>query len=85
MQSSSTFIRISGPIPEVKKSTLIYDYEYYRILGKVRTKRGIDEQVWFVPNTLEGLRVGATPEKLGYFHSHLSLEGVFPAVKATEI
>ena len=27
MQSSSTFIRISGPIPEVKKSTLINDYE----------------------------------------------------------
>ena len=27
MQSSSTFIRISGPIPEVKKSTLIHDYE----------------------------------------------------------
>ena len=27
MQSSSTFIRISGPIPEVKKSALINDYE----------------------------------------------------------
>ena len=27
MQSSSTFIRISGPILEVKKSLLINDYE----------------------------------------------------------
>ena len=27
MQSSSTFIRLSGLIPEVKKSALINDYE----------------------------------------------------------
>ena len=27
MQSSSTFIAISGPIPEVKKSALINDWE----------------------------------------------------------
>ena len=27
MQSSSTFIRISGPFPEVKKSVLINDWE----------------------------------------------------------
>ena len=27
IQSSSTFIRISGPIPNVKKSTLVNDYE----------------------------------------------------------
>ena len=27
MQSLSTFIRLSGPIPEVKNSALINDYE----------------------------------------------------------
>ena len=27
MQYSSSFIRLSGPIPEVKKSELINDYE----------------------------------------------------------
>ena len=27
MQSSSTFIRLLGPIPEVNKSALINDYE----------------------------------------------------------
>ena len=27
MQSSSTFIKISGPIPEVKKSALISDWD----------------------------------------------------------
>ena len=47
MQSSSTFIRISGPIPEVKKICIDC------ILGRIRAKRGLDEQVRFVSNTVE--------------------------------
>ena len=85
MQSSSTFIRISGPIPEVKKSTLIIDYEkYHCIFGRVRAKRGVGEQLWFVSIHLGGLRVGANHEKFGYFYSHLSLETVLPALKLTQ-
>ena len=34
MQSLSTFIRISGPIPGVKKSALINDYENIAYSGE---------------------------------------------------
>ena len=57
MQSSSTFIRISGFIPEVKKKKKICIdqlFGKYCILGRIRAKRGVDEQVCFVTNTVGG-------------------------------
>ena len=42
MRSSSTFIRISGPIPEVKKSAMINDWENiiaHWELGKVTCRQ----------------------------------------------
>ena len=49
MQSSSTFIRISGPVPEVKSSTLINDYEKYHCMcRRVQAKQRVGEKAWFV-------------------------------------
>ena len=48
----STFIKISGHIPEVKKS---FDQRFgkcYCISGSILAKWGVDEQVWFVPDTV---------------------------------
>ena len=42
MQSSSTFIRISVPIPEVKKSALINDYE--NIIAY--SEEAVQSEVW---------------------------------------
>ena len=53
MQSLSTFIRISGSIPEVKKNRIDQWLWKYCILRKIRAKQGVGEQVWFVPNTVE--------------------------------
>ena len=39
MQSLSTFIRISGAIPEVKNPAFINDYEKYCTLSKTRRWR----------------------------------------------
>ena len=54
MQSSSTFISISGPIQEVKKKA--YDYQwlwkYYCLFRRVQAKWVVGEQVWFLRNTL---------------------------------
>ena len=36
------------------------------------------EQILFVPNTFEGLRVGATPGKVFYFYCPLRWGTVFP-------
>ena len=76
MQSSSTFIRISGPIQKVLKNTLInigkmlYMLGYimlYAILGKIRAKRGVSGQVRFVPNAVEGLGVAQPQENFAVF------------------
>ena len=53
MQSSSTLIRISGPIPE-KKIGLDQWLGKYCILGRNRGKRGVAKEVCFVSNTVEG-------------------------------
>ena len=53
MQSSSTFIRIPGPIPEVKKLSIDQSLgKDFCILGRIRAKRGIGKKVRFVPNTV---------------------------------
>ena len=63
MQSSSTFVRILGPIPEVKKICIDqWLGKYYWILGRIWAKRGVCEQVKVVPNTVGGLGGGRTPE-----------------------
>ena len=50
MQSSSIFIRLSGPIQEVKKSALINEniIAYWEESEK---KQVVSKQVWFIPNT----------------------------------
>ena len=55
MQSSSIFIRIPGPIPEIKKLSLDqWLLKYYCLFRKAQAKRGVGEQVRFVPNTFGG-------------------------------
>ena len=55
MQSSNTFIRLSGPIPVVRSSALINDYEnIIAYWGKIRAKWDVDKQMWFVPNIFGG-------------------------------
>ena len=50
VRSLSTFIRTSGPIPEMQKSALINDWQNLADLAK----QGIGKQVWFVSNTVGG-------------------------------
>ena len=64
MQSSSTFIRISGPIPKVK-TALINDYE--NAFRTVPVKRGVDEQVWFALNIFMGSEDWCHPRKTWLF------------------
>ena len=73
MQSSSTFIRISGPILEVKKSALINDWENIA-LGRIRAKRGVGKQLWFVPNTVWGTGKSHNPRKILQFLPLFKLE-----------
>ena len=51
IQPSSTFIRISVPIPEVKKNHWLRKYCF--ILGKIWAKWLVSKQIRFVPNILE--------------------------------
>ena len=84
MQSSSTFIRISGPIPKVK-TALINDYE--NIVAYSEQSQQSEVQVnrcGLLLIYLGGLRVGTTPGKLGNFYFNLSLETIFPACKLTQ-
>ena len=83
-QSSSTFIRISGIIPEVKKLALINSYENIIAYSEE------SEQIEVLPNKgglfqiyLGDLRVSATSGKFDYSYTHLGLETVFPALKLT--
>ena len=74
MQSSSTLMRISGLISEVKKSPLINDSENIAYTeDRVQAKRDVGKQVWFIPNTfVRGLRISAISGKLDYYYSHLN-------------
>ena len=58
--------------------------KYFCLLGRILAKRGVGEQVWFVPNTAGGS--GSTPI-LGKFckiYSDLILEPVFAGLKLTK-
>ena len=65
MQSSSTFIRMSGPIPEVKKKICIDKWlgKCYCILERIQANRGVSEQVRFVPNIVGGSGEKRYPSK----------------------
>ena len=81
MQSSSTFIRISGLIPEVKKSALINYYE--NIIAYSEESEQTEMQAnkcGLFQIHLEGLRGSVTSEKFDYFYPHLGLETVFPVL-----
>ena len=84
MQSSSTFIKISGPNPRIKKICIDQRlWRYYCLFRRVRAKQGVGEQIWFAANRkkLGSLRVSAFSGKFDYFYSHLSLKKVFSALK----
>ena len=86
-QFLNTFIRISGPILEVKKLPLINDYENIIAYGKSKSKgrcRRTSEVCSKYINTFGGLKVGGTPGKFGYFYSRLSLKTIFLALKLTQ-
>ena len=70
MQSLSTFIRISGPIPGVKKSALINDYENIACSEESEQSEVLVNQCDLFQRHLAGLRVSATTGKFGYFYSH---------------
>ena len=70
IQSSSTFIRISGPVLEVKKSSLINDYE--NIIGyseESKQNEVLMNKCGLFPIHLVGLRISVTSGKFGYFYS----------------
>ena len=76
MQSSSTFMRMSRLMPEVKKICIDqWLGKYYCVLGRFRAKWGAGEQVWFVLNTVKGSRGGT---------AGLNIETVFPALKLAQ-
>ena len=55
MQSSSTLIKISGPIPKVKKIWIDQRFKkYFCTLERIQAKQGDGKQVVFFPNTVEG-------------------------------
>ena len=79
-QSFSTFIRISGPIPEVEKSALINDYEIILAYceefkqSKVQAT-GLAWSKYIFGG--RGLRVGATRGNGCFFYCNLSLKHYF--------
>ena len=75
MQYLNFFIRISRAIPHVKKSALINDWKnFFCLLGRILTKRGVGEQVRFVPNTVGESGNGPILAKFCKIYSHLILE-----------
>ena len=64
MQSSSTFIRISSPIPELKKICIDQWLGNYLILERTWAKQTIGEQVRVVPNTVGGAVGSHNPSKI---------------------
>ena len=84
MQSSSLFIRLSGPLPEVKNSALINEKIIAYWEESEQSKLQANKCGLFQMH-LRNLRVGANSEKFCYFYSHLSLETVFSALKLTKI
>ena len=74
MESSRRFIKISGPIPGVKKSALINDYENIAYSEECEQSEVQVNKCDLFQKHLVGLRPSATIRKFGYFHSHWSLE-----------
>ena len=87
MQFSSTFIRVLwSPIPETKKISISqWLWKHYCRLERIRAKRSVCEQVWFVLNTVGWYGDSRTTGKFCNFQLHLSLETVFPVLKMTQI
>ena len=53
MQSSSTFIKVPRPLPEVEITCIDLRLgKYYCILESIRAELGVNEQVLFVSNTI---------------------------------
>ena len=59
IQSLGTFIRTSGPIPEIKN---MYWSKIKKILGRIKAKQGVGEVVWSVPNTAGESGGGTNPK-----------------------
>ena len=80
VRSLSTFIRTSGPIPEMQKSALINDWQNLADLESkaLANKFGLSQI------QLGGLGKSHNPRKFGNFFAHLNLETVFPALKLTQ-
>ena len=51
------------------------------MLGRIRAKQGVGEQILFVPKTVWGSGWSQNPMKNFNFYPHLSLETVSPAFK----
>ena len=85
MQFVRKFIRISGPIPELKMPCIDQLLEKYCIFGRIRAKQGIGEQVLFVPNTVEESAWESYPHKnFAIFLRHLGFKTLFPELKLTQ-
>ena len=86
VQSSTTFIRISGPIAEVKKFALINDYENIIAYSEESEQSEVyANKCGLFQIHLGGLKISATSGKFDYFYSHLNLETVLPALKLIQI
>ena len=82
MQCSSTFMRISGPIPEVEKNFIgKWLGKWYWILRRIPAKRGVGKQVWFDPAAVGESGGGTTPRKN---YPLLSLETAFLALELAQ-
>ena len=83
MRSSGTFIRISGPIPELKQISIDQWFGKKWILGRNRAKGDIGKQVclfqiyWWS----EGSH---NPKKSLQLLSSIKLGNIFPALKLTQ-
>ena len=64
MQCSSTFMRISEPIPEVEKNFIgQWLGKWYWILRRIPAKWGVGKQVSFDPDAVGESGGGTTPRK----------------------
>ena len=84
MQSSSTFIRISGPIPEIKKSASTNDCENITYWKESEQSEVLANKFGLSQIQFGDLRGIATPEKFSNFSNLLNLETVYPVLKLTK-
>ena len=82
MQSSSTFVWISGPIPKVKKKfALINDFKNFIAHWKESEQsKALMNKFGLFRIELGGPGGGATPGKFCILYPHLSLETVFESI-----